>query len=170
MDLLKYLEPMKNLPKRFSNLAFWRDVRKFKDYVVNAFEYVDSWGSNIENTIDSVPNLNNLKITHVNITRFVKISFRKFSSITGAKKSIYFDKNTYTLDLECKVPTAGYLYIQFYAEESESATNGYNFSVPVLLYPSDGKCIMFLGQEAYLNIPTISDNPTSINISLHYFT
>lgn len=50
MDLLKYLEPMKNLPERFSNLAFWRGVRKLKDEVVNAFEYVDSWGENVEST------------------------------------------------------------------------------------------------------------------------
>lgn len=48
MDLLKYLEPMKNLPDRFSNLAFWRGVRKLKDEVVNAFEYVYIWGNGIE--------------------------------------------------------------------------------------------------------------------------
>ena len=48
MDLLKYLAPMKNIPERFSNLAFWRGVRKLKDEVVNAFEYIDSWGDNIE--------------------------------------------------------------------------------------------------------------------------
>ena len=52
MDLLKYLEPMKNLPERFSNLAFWRGVRKLRDEVVNAFEYVDSWGESIESEID----------------------------------------------------------------------------------------------------------------------
>lgn len=52
MDLLKYLEPMKHLPDRFSNLAFWRGCRKFKDAVVNAFEYVDSWGESIESDID----------------------------------------------------------------------------------------------------------------------
>lgn len=51
MDLLKYLKPMKNLPDRFSNLAFWRGVRKLKDVVVSAFEYVDSWGDNIENKL-----------------------------------------------------------------------------------------------------------------------
>ena len=51
MDLLKYLEPMKNLPDRFSNLAFWRGVRKLKDEVVSAFEYVDSWGKDIENIV-----------------------------------------------------------------------------------------------------------------------
>jgi hypothetical protein len=53
MDLLKYLEPMKNLPERFSNLAFWRGVRKLRDEVVNAFEYVDSWGESIEASLDS---------------------------------------------------------------------------------------------------------------------
>lgn len=51
MDLLKYLEPMKNLPERFSNLAFWRGVRNLKDCVVNAFEYVDSWGENVESEL-----------------------------------------------------------------------------------------------------------------------
>lgn len=53
MDLLKYLEPMKNLPERFSNLAFWRGVRKLRDEVVNAFEYVDSWGEHIESLLPS---------------------------------------------------------------------------------------------------------------------
>ena len=51
MDLLKYLAPMKNIPERFSNLAFWRGVRKLKDEVVNAFEYVDSWGDHIETVL-----------------------------------------------------------------------------------------------------------------------
>jgi hypothetical protein len=56
MDLLKYLEPMKNLPERFSNLAFWRGVRKLRDEVVNAFEYVDSWGENIEHSLPGLYN------------------------------------------------------------------------------------------------------------------
>lgn len=51
MDLLKYLKPMKNLPERFSNLAFWRGVRKLRDEVVNAFEYVDSWGERVESEL-----------------------------------------------------------------------------------------------------------------------
>lgn len=55
MDLSRYLKPMKNLPDRFSNLAFWRGVGKLKNEVVNAFEYVDSWGKNIENKIASLP-------------------------------------------------------------------------------------------------------------------
>ena len=57
MDLLKYLEPMKHLPDRFSNLAFWRGCSKFKDAVVNALEYVDSWGESIEHDINSLQNV-----------------------------------------------------------------------------------------------------------------
>lgn len=53
----------KNLPERFSNLAFWRGVRKLKDEVVNAFEYVDSWGKSIENDI---ANAGNIKLTTAN--------------------------------------------------------------------------------------------------------
>lgn len=45
---------MKNLPERFSNLALWRGVRKLRDEVVNAFEYVDSWGESIENELDNL--------------------------------------------------------------------------------------------------------------------
>lgn len=56
MDLLKYLEPMKNLPERVSNLAFWRGVRNLKDCVVNAFEYLDSWGDGIELDISALRN------------------------------------------------------------------------------------------------------------------
>lgn len=51
MNLSKYLESMKNLPERFSNLAFWRGVRKLKDEIVNAFGYLNSWGQFIESKI-----------------------------------------------------------------------------------------------------------------------
>ena len=51
MDLSKYLETMKKLPDRFSNLAFWRGVRKLKDKLVETFEYVGEWGNGIEGQI-----------------------------------------------------------------------------------------------------------------------
>lgn len=54
MDLSKYLETMKNLPERFSNLAFWRGVRKLKDEMVKTFEYVASWGTLVENNLTSL--------------------------------------------------------------------------------------------------------------------
>lgn len=65
MDLSKYLEPMKNLPGRFSNLAFWHGVRKLRDEVVSAFEYVDSWGENIESEIESITSPTTTKMRYV---------------------------------------------------------------------------------------------------------
>lgn len=67
MNLLKYLEPMKNLPVRFSNLAFWHGVRKLGDDVVNAFEYVNSWGNDIELNISA---LRNYKISSYQSPKF----------------------------------------------------------------------------------------------------
>ena len=51
MNLSKYLESMKNLPDRFSNLAFWRGVIKLRDKLVETFEYVGEWGNRIENLL-----------------------------------------------------------------------------------------------------------------------
>ena len=52
MDLSKYLETMKNLPDRFSNLTFWRGVRKLKDEMLKTFEYVEDWGNGIERCLN----------------------------------------------------------------------------------------------------------------------
>ena len=54
MDLSRYLETMKNLPDRFSNLAFWRGVRKLRDAMVKTFEYVGEWGTLVENNLTSI--------------------------------------------------------------------------------------------------------------------
>lgn len=54
MDISQYLETMKNLPEQFSNLTFWRGVRKLRDKMVDTFEYVNEWGNGIEGKIDSL--------------------------------------------------------------------------------------------------------------------
>ena len=54
MNLLKYINPIKNLPDRFSNLAFWRCVRKLKDCVINALDYINGWGTGIENSLSGL--------------------------------------------------------------------------------------------------------------------
>ena len=51
MNLPKYIESMKFLPDKFSNLAFWRGVRKLRDKLVDTFEYVGEWGNGIENLL-----------------------------------------------------------------------------------------------------------------------
>ena len=65
MNLLKYLEPMKNLPNRFSNLAFWRGVRKLKDEMLKTFEYVGEWGNEIEGQITDISVNLNSEITDI---------------------------------------------------------------------------------------------------------
>lgn len=52
MHVKDFAEAMKNLPARFSNLTFWRECRKLKDSVVDALEYLNNWGINIENVLD----------------------------------------------------------------------------------------------------------------------
>ena len=63
MNLSKYLAPMKNTPERFSNLAFWRGVRKLKDDVVNTFKYIESWGTYIESLLPSGTYVESSEIT-----------------------------------------------------------------------------------------------------------
>ena len=77
MDLSKYLETMKNLPDRFSNLAFWRGVRKLRDEILSAFEYIDVWGTSVETKENELENLINsksgfelLKTINLNINMF----------------------------------------------------------------------------------------------------
>ena len=170
MDLLKYLEPMKNIPDRFSNLAFWRGVRNLKDCVVNAFEYLDSWGESIEASIDAIFKPNDLKLTHINITRYVTVTFTTFTSLTNAKKGIRLNSSNYILDIECKIPTTGYIVVQFFARDTVSSTTNYDVVIPVLLYPNGNSCNMFLDESVSLFIPTTQDAPSNVNVSLHYFT
>ena len=102
MDLLKYLEPMKSLPDRFSNLAFWRGVRKLKDEVVNAFEYINSWGENIESKLSSIPYHNQYPYQYVdtpsNVVR-VPTQFRAPISIEKLKYKNEYSKDTYSVNI-----------------------------------------------------------------------
>lgn len=99
MDLLKYLEPMKNLPERFSNLAFWRGVRKLKDEMLKTFEYVGEWGNGIEGQITDI-NVNISGLKYSNTTRDSRISALESSDanlnteITNIKSDITTLENT----------------------------------------------------------------------------
>lgn len=102
MDLLKYLEPMKNIPERFSNLAFWRGVRKLKDEVVDAFEYVDSWGKNIESKLTSIPYHNEYPYQYVdtpsNVVR-VPTQFKAPLNITKLGYEDGYSKDSYSVNI-----------------------------------------------------------------------
>ena len=99
MNLSKYLETMKNLPDRFSNLAFWRGVRKMRDEIINAFEYVDSWGKEVENKLTSIPYHNQYPYQYVktpsNVTR-VPTQFRAPLVIEKVQYDSEYSKDTYS--------------------------------------------------------------------------
>lgn len=101
MDLLKYLEPMKNLPNRFSNLAFWRVVRKLKDEMLKTFEYVGEWGNGIEGNILDI-NGKIAGLEYSNRTRDSRITSLESSNvnlnteITDIKSDIVSLENTDT--------------------------------------------------------------------------
>lgn len=97
MDLLKYLKPMKNLPERFSNLAFWRGVRNLKDCVVNAFEYLDSWGKNVESELSHL-------LTNVATIPTVSIQADNGGARQiGANQYGFYVNNVGTFDI-CTIP------------------------------------------------------------------
>lgn len=95
MNLLDYLEHMKNLPNRFSNLAFWRSLRVFTDKVVEAFTYVNSWGIGIEKEQKTQ---NGLLTTHGKlldtITGEVYAPNAHFNSVTYMPKNAYIEQAT----------------------------------------------------------------------------
>ena len=86
MDLSKYLETMKNLPDRFSNLAFWRGVRKLRDVIVSAFEYVDSWGEYIEHNISQIKTIDYTTCNRV--TAFDEVKQVDFHVIEDANNDV----------------------------------------------------------------------------------
>ena len=102
MDLLKYLKPMKNMPERFSNLAFWRGVRKLKDEVVSAFEYLDSWGKDIERKLASIPYHNQFPYQYIETPSDsvrVPTQFRAPLSIEKVQYENGYSKDTYSVNV-----------------------------------------------------------------------
>ena len=100
MDLLKYLAPMKNMPERFSNLAFWRGVRKLKDEIVDAFEYVDSWGKSIESKLANFQIISNAAPLGVMCSNNFDGDVKIVNKTSGLALDIYVNTNNFTATLE----------------------------------------------------------------------
>lgn len=91
MDLSKYLETMKNLPERFSNLAFWRGVRKLRDEIVKTFEYVETWGIGIENSLNSIKKVDFSRTSMLNIKESsTNVNFHVIEDVTNDTVIIMF--------------------------------------------------------------------------------
>lgn len=157
MDLLKYLEPMKNLPDRFSNLAFWRGVRTLRDEVVNAFEYVDSWGENVENDLANIKSVDYKRNAQLNLTvGDTTIPTNRYMVIDS--KFVYIS-NIYNLRIGSKLPTnyGATMYISVSIEQdSMGTTQCIGFVTPTV----DRGLIEVVGNHLIGMIPSGSINPS----------
>ena len=177
MDLLKYLEPMKKLPDRFSNLAFWRGVRKLKDDIVNAFEYVDSWGKNIESQITNFQIISNSGPLGVACNSGFSGNVKIVETAFGLALNLYINSNNFTATLEdAKSVKYGFLTINCHIAK----TSGYS-DVPIKIsaqfFSPAPNVIVAIPTEhcSTCDISDISNITTSSTVSvasvtLNYFT
>lgn len=166
MDLLKYLEPMKHLPDRFSNLAFWRGCRKFKDAVVNAFEYVDSWGESIESEIAQIPIIRTLKDLYIT-TSASTVSL--VTDLTNSTISIHGNRIQFKLPDDCIVPIIFSVAAYINYDGTHPVTVDMPLSTSHSSFDASTNTITF---DTFDTIPTIVKGLTasaSINLSAPLF-
>lgn len=107
MNLTKFLKRMEKNPERFSNLAFWRGVRKLRNELIDTFEYVGEWGNGIEGQILDI-NGSIAGLKYSNNTRDSRISALESSDvnlnteITAIKSDITTLENT-DLSLDSRI-------------------------------------------------------------------
>ena len=166
MDLLKYLKPMKNLPDRFSNLAFWRGVRKLKDEVVSAFEYVDSWGKTIESKISQTPIIRTLEDLYVT-TSASNVSL--VTDLTNSTISIHGNGIAFKLPDDCIVPIIFSFFVYFNYDGEHPVTGDLPLSPSHSSFDASTNTITF---NTFDTIPTIVKGLTAsatINLSAPLF-
>lgn len=176
MDLLKYLVPMKNTPERFSNLAFWRGVRKLKDEVVKAFEYVDSWGKNIENELE------NCQIMSTNGPSAINCQTTFSGHVEIAEKSsslflnVYINTSNFTATLE-NARAVKYGFLMLYCNiVKASGSADVPVKIPAQFFSPSPNIIVAIPTVdfASCDISDVSNvttsSPVSVkNVSLNYF-
>ena len=177
MDLLKYLEPMKNMPERFSNLAFWRGVRKLKDEVVNAFEYVDSWGKSIESKLANFQIISNAGPLVVTCNNNFNGNVKIVSKTSGLAIDMYINSSNFTATLE-NARDVKYGFLTIYCHIVK--TSGFS-DVPITISaqffsPSPNVIVAIPTTNfASCDISDVSDVTTTStvtvkNVTINYFT
>ena len=177
MDLLNYLKPMKNVPERFSNLAFWRGVRKLKDEVVNAFEYVDSWGKSIESKLANFQIISNAGPLVVTCNNNFDGDVKIVNKPSGLALDMYINNSNFTATLDnARAVKYGFLIIYCHIVK----TSGFS-DVPItisaqLFSPSPNVIVAIPTQNfASCDISDVANITTSStvsikNVTLSYFT
>ena len=177
MDLLKYLTPMKNMPERFSNLAFWRGVRKLKDEVVSAFEYVDSWGKSIESKLANFQIISNSGPLAVTCNNNFDGDVKIVSKTSGLALDMYINSSNFTATLE-NARDAKYGFLIIYCHIVKAS--GYSdvpVKIPAQLFSPSPNVIVAIptADFASCDISDVSNVTTSStvsvkNVTINYFT
>lgn len=181
MKLLNYLEPMKTLPNRFSNLAFWRIMRVFKDKVVDAFTYVNTWGNGIENeqktqnatltTHGQMLNTLAPLVFNSNKDDFITSTYLVTYTITKIKDYWYlFKPNEYFVTID-KVPHHIQVQgnIRRYNDDDSKTQETLTIDVPfrAILDSGDGKFKIAL-DKFELSTPYPLEMPTGMSVYVYY--
>ena len=177
MDLLKYLAPMKNMPERFSNLAFWRGVRKLKDEVVNAFEYVDSWGKDIESKLANFQIISNAGPLGVTCNNNFDGDVRIVSKASGLALDMYINSSNFTATLDnARDVKYGFLIIYCHIVKT-SGFSDVPIKISAQLFSPSPNVIVAIPTEnfASCDISDVSNVTTSStvsvkNVTINYFT
>lgn len=176
MDLSKYLKTMKNLPDRFSNLAFWRGVRKLRDEVVSAFEYIDSWGDNIESEIT------NFQIMSVNSPSVISCQTNFSGRVEIIEKSsklflnVYINSSNFSATLE-NARTVKYGFLSVYCHiVKNSGVADVPVKIPAQLFSPAPNTIVAIPTVDFgscdisdVRNVTISSTVSVKNVTLNYF-
>lgn len=170
MKLLDYLKPMETLPNRFSNLAFWRILRIFKDTVVDAFTYVYTWGTDIEKeqatqngiltTHGTMLNSHESEISSLNTeetSQNKRITALEFAESTSSGK---------VSDLEESVKTLNSALESVEKEQSTQNTDIDGLKSDVSTLTGDIETILDDQATQNLNIATNMDNINAVNTNL----
>lgn len=181
MKLLDYLDPMKTLPNRFSNLAFWRTLRVLKDKIVEAFTYVNTWGNSIEKEQRTQ---NDIITTHGNILEtvlplvfdsdkdnFITDTYLVHFTITKIKDGWYlFTPNEYFATLS-KVPHHIHVQgiIRRYDDDNLKTQTTITIDVPfrAILDSGDGK-FKIAFDKFELSVPYALEMPTGLSTYIYY--
>lgn len=177
MDLLKYLAPMKNMPERFSNLAFWRGVRKLKDEIVNVFEYIDSWGKSIESKLANFQIISNSGPLVVACNNNFDGDVKIVNKPSGLALDMYINTSNFSATLEnARAVKYGFLTIYCHIVKT-SGFSDVPIKISAQLFSPSTNVIVAIPTENFTSFDisdvanvTTSSTVSIKNVTLNYFT
>ena len=178
MDLLKYIAPMKKAtPERFSNLAFWRRVRRLRAEIVAAFQYLHDWGNRIEGELKNFQIISNAGPLAVTCNNNFDGDIKIVSKASGLALDMYINTSNFTATLEnARAVKYGFLIIYCHIVKT-SGFSDVPIKISAQLFSPSPNLIVAIPTEnfASCDISDVSNVTTSStvsvkNVTINYFT